>query len=247
MNRKTRLDDMAAAMRAKQPRRCVPWTEEQIDYVRRHAASTPRAEMCAHLDRAPRTLSKLLRKLGMNGLRKPAPWSDRETEILRSLAPTQYIHSISVTLKRDPRTVKKEAARLGIELRDWKKSCAATREDYERMVADGLTVRQIAERRGCAYNAALQMLDQLGLKATPDPRGHAWRAPGSPKPPKSAKPVRERVGLPVVARRVIHGSVAICDRCYAPVVNTPERWAEHKQRVHTAPVFAIPCSTRRIA
>jgi hypothetical protein len=95
-------------------------------------------------------------------------------------------------------------------------------------------------------------LKKLGLKAAPDRRERASR-PSPPaktiRPAKAPKPApRERIGLPVeISRRVIVGAVKYCERCHCPVVDKPERWAEHNRTVHTAPVFPVAGNFRRIA
>jgi hypothetical protein len=223
-------------------------TEEQIAWLRTHAATTPRKEIAAHLGLLLRNLTRQLARLGLAGLRKPPEWSDEETRILRAMAPAHFTRSIAKRLCRDPQTVQKEARRLGIPLLDWKAGCAREQDDLRRMTAEGLTIKQMAARMGKSYNAVLMRLQKLGLTPVRDLRArsaspvrpnplsrkkHPWAAP-------TPAPARERIGLPVAGRRtVVRGSVAWCSRCCAPVVDTPQSWAEHNLRVHVAPIRRI--------
>ena len=229
-------------------------TNGQLLWIRANAATMSRATMAAGLHCHPRTLSKLLRKLNLHGLLAKR-WTDRETEALRALAPTHYATAIARKLGRTHWAIVLNARKSGIPLLDWQSKVEGYHATLKRLVDQGFTIKQIAAQTGRSYNTTANRLTKIGLKAKPD--SHARndspvrpnRAILQSRPAAERKmPIRERVGLPVAVRRpAIVGSLTWCERCHAPVIDTPEGRAEHNQRVHTEPLFAVPSRNRRFA
>jgi AraC-like DNA-binding protein len=249
-------------------RKLEPWKPEQVAWAEAHLDMTL-DEMAEHLGISSRSVRRLLKLHNLGNPRSPRRWSDRDTEILQQMAATHYVRQIGRALGgRDPHVVRRNAQRLGIALRDWEQDLIGEREEYRRLVGERLTVKQIAARKGRKYNAVLQLLKKLGLKATADrrervqpikaePRVKRQTAPRPEKPIKPGKPKmlakvesapRERIGIPVAIRPAPSGdTVKYCNRCYCPVIDKPENWAKHNLTIHAAPIFPVPCVSRRIA
>lgn len=255
-------------------RRLDPLTEHQIAWIRANIATKDQDEIAAHVGMCSRSLRRMLARHNIERPYARRAWTDADTEKLRGLAPIHYVRRICIEMDRDPAVIRKHARHLNITLLSWENYCSALRGQYSAMVEERMTVKQMAARMGKKYNAVLSMLKKMGLRAVPDRRGcavgHAWNRKASPTPrekvekparapkrrglPKTEKPSprqappRERSGIPIAIRRApIGGTVKYCDRCFCPVIDKPENWAKHNQTIHAAPIFPVPCVSRRIA
>ena len=220
-----------------------PWSQAQREWVVLHAASLSRAELAAHVGCSVSLLSHRLHDMGLTWIRGPRRWSEGDDQKLRELAGTIPVSQLCKSLKRDRQCVVKRAVRLGVGL-----VCRRMEiedEQLRKLVAEGLTNQEIAKRMNKGRSTIFKRLQNLGLKAKPGSRapltchGGWFFTPGRPKPPRAEPAPRERVGLPRVERVFIRGLVAYCERCCAPVVDTPHGWAEHNARVHVAPIRRI--------
>lgn len=230
-------------MKTRPPWKPKPLTPDQAKYLRAHAATTSGNAMAAHLGCSRRFLSRRLKDLGLTWI-KCRKWSDLDELRLRSLAGKMTVGAISRQMRRDFNTVTLMAKRLDIDLTFDFRRLKALDAQLRSLVAEGLTRHQIAGKTGRPYNTVRQHLKRLGLDVkwersmpgTGVPRPSRAKNPGV-RPVQSEPAPRERIGIHRVRSIVIRDSVEWCQRCHAPVVNTPQAWAEHNARVHIAPVW----------
>lgn len=258
MKRKKQLDNLAAAMRKNDWRHggyhpAKPWNAEQIAWVKRNQLMSRQA-IADHMGCSLTLVFRRLRKLGLSY--KDPRWTDEEDELLRSLAGTMPVVEIATRLGRGYDGIRQRATKaLGLNLhfkRFWPDEAEA---QLRRLIAEGKNTTQIADEMKRSRHSVRDRLRLLKLKArrterpARPPRPKQIRATVTkPRPIKAELAPRERIGIPVAVRRpAIVGSLTWCDRCHAPVLDTPEGRAEHNQRVHTEPVFSIPGRNRRIA
>jgi hypothetical protein len=230
----------------------APMTAEESKWLRLNARALTHDEMCAHLGWLPRLLRKRLQKLGLTWIKGARPWTREEDVTLRSLAVTHNAAGIARAMDRDQITITNHAAKLGISLIRHRRWTDEQDEEFRRLVNEGYTTPHIANVTNEKYSDVFTRLKTLGLKPRLTVRVRADK-PNRPKPPRAEKPQpapRERIGLPIAVRRraadvfaYVHGQyrdrVAYCERCHAPVVDTPQSWAEHNRRVHITPIRRI--------
>lgn len=167
-----------------------------------------------------------------------------EKETLRSLGGKMPIRQLVAVMNRDHVFLRKRAKEMGVDIifrHSWKKD---EEQELLRLAKEGLTASEIAARMNTGYDRVWMKLKRSGLAPKPC---RALR-PKTSKPPKAEPAPRERVGIMQVRRTIrIDGQVRHCDRCHAPVIDTPEKWAEHNLRLHVTPTFPPAMVTRRIA
>lgn len=216
---------------------------KQVAWLRTNAATKSQDEMIAHLGCSRTLLKRWLRDLKLTHLKRRYIFTDAEKETLRRLGGTMPIRLLVVEMNRDHIFLRKRAREMGINIifrHSWKKD---EEQELRRLAKEGLSASEIAARMNTGYDRVWMKLKRSGLAPKPS-------RVSQPRPPRAAKPApapRERVGITQFRAIRVDGQVKHCDRCHAPVVDTPEKWAEHNLRVHVVPIFPPPMSTRRIA
>lgn len=223
--------------------KACPMSEEQAAWLRIHAATTSRDEMAAHCGWSLRLLARRLQQLGLTWIKGPRKWTADDNETLRKLAGTMTIRAIAKKMNRDFTTIYENAAELDLNLtfnRWWPEGYDARLRD---LAAKGYTRREVAREMHVTYRLVLVKLRALGIEAArerPTPTNDQRRRCCAKKLVRSERAPRERVGIPKIRRiHVAAGAIAWCSRCHAPVVDTPQAWADHNRRVHVEPVRLI--------
>jgi transposase len=218
-------------------------SEEQVAWLRAHVATTSREQIAAHLGISSTTLFRKLKKLNLSQIRhRQRPWSESEDAQLRSLVGTCSAEEIAARIGRTRHGVLWRAVQLGLSLRIQLKWMPGELAELRRLIGEGHTSAEIAVHLGKAARSVRRKASTLGLRlmGRSRPRG-ARKPPTERRLPSVATAVdsapRERKGIyqPRPRRVVYKGTLAWCEKCCAPVVDSPKGWAEHNARVHVAP------------
>lgn len=231
-----------------------PWTAKQAAWIRANL-KMPRREMAERLGCSVALVQQRLKKMGL--VRQEPYWTPEEDARLRSLAGTMMIVDLSQTIQRSMYAVKDRAKFLKLDLRFNRFWPPADDHQLRYLVSQGVNTNNIAVQMDHSAPAIRERMRKLGIKRDKPLRWGPSKAKRtrkviaklrSPrlvadhaKAPQPKPEPRERIGIPVASRRggTIHGSVAWCERCCSPVVDTPRHWADHNQRVHVEPLRRI--------
>ena len=214
----------------------APWGAGDEAELRDLATTMPTREIAALMHRTVRGIqkkaSKLQISLAVSASGPHSLWSAAEDEKLKSLAGTMSARAIGRLMGRSHPAVIDHACILGVSMLFHREPRSEWRIDELRALIDkGLPAPKIAARMGLPISTIRGRVNRLGLKYKGDGRRSAVRNPNE-KPRtghqklKPAQPVRLKVA------RITASSLAYCQHCHAPVVNTAEGWAAHNARIH---------------
>ncbi|WP_454255168.1 hypothetical protein [Pseudomonas sp. Marseille-Q8238] len=96
----------------------IPFSDDELAYIRTHAATQTAAQIAEHLQRHPYSIRAKIRKLGIDTKgHKRSRFTSAEVEFIRSNASTMTAREIATSLRRDPSTIRHKVLELGLELK----------------------------------------------------------------------------------------------------------------------------------
>jgi hypothetical protein len=220
----------------------TPWTPEDTAQLKALAGTMTLAKLSRTLHHGERMVRLYALQNGIS-LRSPREWRPEDVAVVRRVAEAGGSHKDAAReTGRTPTAVRQLASAERIQFHgsprthstDWSK---AQIETLRRIAGAGGSREDVARETGRSVHAVANKSHLLkikfGRKAYTRRDVPLVAAPAGPAP-------RERVGLPRAQRhRPIVGTVSWCPACHAPVVDTPQAWAEHRQRVHIEPIRRI--------
>lgn len=214
-----------------------PWSKEQIAWLRANIENTPRLEMARHLSCSLTLLFRRISALDIDYAKRCREWTKSEDETLRAMAGKFPVAEIAARLNRRIDGVTNRARNyLHVSLirkRFWPDEADA---ELRERVARGECTRTISEQMKRSQASICARVRKLKLRANRrrmDRKPPASVQVARPRSPRAETTLRMHTGIARVS------SVAWCSRCYAPVVDKPEAWAEHNRRVHITPIRRI--------
>lgn len=161
-------------------------------------------------------------------------WTQDEIATIRALARTMPVSQIAEKLSRSESATSKKANEYGINVSYIRQN--ATDEDLaelRELAAQGLTVRQIAERLGVNQAAMRSRLYRAGIAANRKVRAKRGRKVKAEKPIRIVQPkqcaqaVRRGPKVSVTVERLVK-----CQLCGCWLVNSAEYINGHNERIH---------------
>jgi len=132
-----------------------PWTDEEVEYLSTHAATTTMAQMAKHLGRTYTSVAQKVRNSQLKHRSDRAPWSSQEVFQLLALSAKHNTDEVAKRIGRSRHAVRTKMRILGIKL-----------------FAGHYSLTSAAEHTGYDSTQLLRARDSLGQ--TWKRRRHSW-------------------------------------------------------------------------
>jgi|GEM_PF-4722432 len=219
-----------------------PWTPEDTAQLKALVGTMTVPRVARTMHRSERLLRRVAQQEGIS-LQPLREWRQPQIDAMRRVIEAGgTTEDAALAAGRSVDAVRNKVRGLKLRLNgtprhhctDWSE---AQIETMRRIAAAGGSREDVAKAAGRSVSAVAHKAPLLGIRFARKeyaPREvRATRMPAGPAP-------RERVGLPRAQRsRPIIGTVKWCPECHAPVLDTAQKWAEHRWNRHTQPIRRI--------
>ena len=206
-----------------------PWSREDDETLRSQAGTKPPAEIAAALGRTEDAVIHRGIVIGVPMGFKRTPrcrqrWDEIRVLVDEGLAPPQIARRMGLPI----RAIRQRLGAMGLRAKADGRGCPvgsySKLSDLQKLLNQGKDTAGIARWMDLPETEIEELVRCHQLRPMTS-EAAAERKPKSRQ--AKAKPVRKMV-------RVTVSRVAYCESCGAPVINTPDGWASHRARVHTA-------------